>query len=87
MMWGERYDVTRADMQRASTAFCVCERNQKMLPGRTKVLAKFVLDGGASRQVVGGCKVSVEAANKVNHGAWDGAASLAREQRVPLQQA
>ena len=55
-----------------------------LLPAPTKILAELVLDGGACRQVVGGCKVAVEAADQVDHGARDGAARLPREQRMAL---
>lgn len=49
----------------------------------TKLLAKLVLDGDTCRQVVGGCKVLVEATDKVNDWARNGAASLAGEESVP----
>lgn len=51
---------------------------------RTKVLAELVLDGDALGQLVRLGKVLVEAADQVDLGAGDGAARLAREQRVAL---
>ncbi len=51
---------------------------------RTKWCAKRGLDGFTITQVVGCCKPLVEAADKVNLGAWQGTAGLASEERMPL---
>ncbi len=56
----------------------------KSSASRTKVLAELVLDGDALGQLVRLGKVLVEAADQVDLGAGDGAARLAREQRVTL---
>ena len=52
----------------------------------TKGPAKLLRDGLSGRQTISGTEELVEAAREVEHRAGLGAASLAREQRMPLQQ-